>query len=56
LSPAKLAKLAFYIQKQEKQNLDGVFVEFVCALGGSSSIISCLNEYCRKSLLMMFLG
>ena len=48
LSPAKLAKLAFYIQKQEKQNLDGVFVEFGCALGGSSSIISCLKEQCRK--------
>ena len=48
LTPAKLAKLAFYVQKQEKQNLDGVFLEFGCALGGSTSIISCLKEQYRE--------
>lgn len=48
LSPAKLAKLAFYVQKQDKQNPDGVFIEFGCALGGSSAIISCLKEQHRK--------
>lgn len=48
LTPVKLAKLAFYVQKQEKLNLEGVFLEFGCALGGSTSIISCLKEQYRE--------
>ena len=51
LSTTKMAKLAFYVEKQKNFHRDGIFVEFGCALGGSSAIIGSLKEQYQEFLV-----